>query len=39
MEVSVTVSISSWAANVVIDSCAQKRGQKAKPEHMSILAS
>ena len=39
MEVSVTVSISSWAANVVIGSCAQKRSQKAKPKHMSVLAS
>ena len=39
MEVPVTVSISSWAANVVIGSCAQKRSQKAKPKHMSLLAS
>ena len=32
MEVSVTVSISSWAANVVIGGCAQKRSQKSQTQ-------
>ena len=32
MEVSVTVSISGWAANVVIGSCAQKKEPKSQTQ-------